>query len=94
MSSSFRPARSSALCVAGTGPMPMTEGSTPATAMERMRTLGFKPSSLARSSLMINTAEAPTLSGLEFPAVIEPPSGMNTGFKAPRASTLVSRRTH
>src|SRR5207253_1304062 len=32
MSSSLSPARSSALCVAGTGPMPITDGSTPATA--------------------------------------------------------------
>jgi len=29
----LEPGRSKALCVAGTGPMPITEGSTPATAM-------------------------------------------------------------
>src|SRR5207245_2372537 len=82
------------LCVAGTGPRPITDGSTPATAIARMRAFGFSPSSRARSSDMIRTAAAPTLSGLELPAVTVPPSGMKAGFSAASASRLVSRRLH
>ena len=37
------PARSRALRVAGTGPMPMTAGSTPATAVETTRASGLQP---------------------------------------------------
>ena len=48
------------------------------------RTFGFRPSSFARSSDMISSAAAPTLSGLELPAVTVPPSGMNAGFRAPQ----------
>ena len=48
MSLSLRPARLSAFCVAGTGPVPITAGSTPATAVARTFTSGLRPSDFAR----------------------------------------------
>ena len=38
------------LLVAGTGPVPITHGSTPATAVARTRTSGFRPNSLGLSA--------------------------------------------
>ena len=61
----------------------MTEGSTPATAIARMLTLGFKPNSLARSSDMISSAAAPTLSGLALPAVTDAALGHERRLEAP-----------
>ena len=90
----LQPGALQGLVRAGTGPMPITDGSTPATAIARIRTFGFSPSSLARSSDMISRAAAPTLSGLALPAVTVPPSGMNAGLSAASASRLVSRRMH
>ena len=72
--------------------MPMTEGSTPATAIALIFTFGFRPSSLALSSDMTRRAAAAALRGLELPAVTVPPSGMKAGFSANSASRLVSRR--
>ena len=40
----LQPARFSAFCVAGTGPVPITAGSTPTTAVATTRTSGFRPS--------------------------------------------------
>ena len=60
-SSTPMPARSSALRVAGIGPMPITAGSTPATAVETTRAIGRSPSSRARSASTTSTADAPSL---------------------------------
>ena len=49
--------------------MPITDGSTPATAIARTRTFGASPSSFARSSDITRSAAAPTLIWLELPAV-------------------------
>ena len=65
-------ARLSAFRVAGTGPMPMIVGSQPATAVARMRASTFRPWALANSSLTTSTAEAPSVSGDEVPAVTDP----------------------
>ena len=86
------PARASALRVAGTGPTPMTAGSTPATAVESTRAIGRSPSARARSASTTSTAEAPSLMPDEFPAVTEPPSGRNAGRSFASASRLVSAR--
>ena len=94
MSASFRPARLSAFCVAGTGPVPITAGSTPATAVARTFTSGLRPSDLARSSLITSSAAAPSLSGELLPAVTVPMPGMNAGCSAASASRLASARTH
>ena len=54
--------------------MPMTRGSTPATALATKRPSGSTPSSRAFSSLAMTSAAAPSLIPLEFPAVTVPPS--------------------
>ena len=68
------PSRSSSLRTAGTGPMPITRGSTPATALADEAPSGSAPSSRARSSLAITSAAAPSLIPLELPAVTVPPA--------------------
>jgi hypothetical protein len=47
--------------IAGQGPMPMIDGSTPALAAPRMIAIGFKPAAFARSSDMTTSAAAPSL---------------------------------
>lgn len=69
MSASFSPARSSALAVAGTGPMPIVSGGTPTTAQETRRPSGRRPSSAARSGWVTTQIEAPSFCPLAFPAV-------------------------
>ncbi len=49
MSASLRPARSSARAVAGTGPIPIVRGGTPATAHETIRPRGRNPNCSARA---------------------------------------------
>src|SRR5207249_5271456 len=54
--------RSSSFCTAGTGPMPITRGSTPATAEPTKAASGSAaPSCFTRSSLAITSAAAPSL---------------------------------
>ncbi len=72
----------------------MIDGSTPATAIARIFAIGANPNALAFSSDMMSNAAAPTLRGLLLPAVTVPPSGMNAGLSAPRATSEVSRRMH
>ena len=48
MSLIVSPARSSAFFAAGTGPKPMMRGSTPATALDRMRAIGCSAGGIAR----------------------------------------------
>ena len=88
------PARARALWIAGTGPIPISEGSTPASAIDRIRAIGVSPRSRAFSSDMINRPADPTLIGELLPAVTEPPDGLKTGGSAPRESSEVSRRRH
>ena len=72
--------------------MPITAGSTPATAVATTRASGFRPSSRARSASTSSTADAPSLMPELFPAVTEPPSRLNAGFSLARASAEVSAR--
>ena len=72
--------------------MPITDGSTPATAIETMRAVACRPCLRANSSLVTSTADAPSVSGDEVPAVTTPCSGSNTGFNDASASTVVPGR--
>ena len=67
-------------------------GSSAAYAYERMYASARYPSVWARSSLISNTALAPSVSGDEFPAVTLPYRGSNTGFNARSCSIDVSVR--
>ena len=69
MSSSERPARSSALRVAGIGAVSMRIGESPANENDRNRALGVRPISSAFSRLATITADAPSEICEEFPAV-------------------------
>ena len=80
MSSIDRPDFSSAFAVAGIGPVSMVTGSTPARAKVWKRARGVRPSSSAFSSLMISTAEAPSVICELLPAVTLP-SGLKAGFR-------------
>ena len=81
--------------VAGTGPVPITAGSTPQTAVARIRAIGLRPSSSAVIRPISRSAAAPSLSGELLPAVTVPnPGGMNAGFNAASPSRLQSGRTH
>jgi len=55
------------LLVAGTGPMPMTSGSTPANWKSTRRILAGRPSSLATSSAAMRQPVAPSLMPEECP---------------------------
>ena len=55
---------------------------------------GFNPNSRALSSDMTRVTEAPSDNCDEFPAVTEPFSGSNTGFKDANPSKVVSGRLH
>ena len=72
--------RSSSLRTAGIGPIPITRGSTPATAEPTNAPSGSTPSSRAFSSLAITSAAAPSLIPLALPAVTVP-SGAERGLQ-------------
>ena len=57
----FNPARFSAFLVAETGPIPIYAGSTPDTAMEIIRALGFRFNLFISSSLTTSKAAAPII---------------------------------
>ena len=57
----------------------MISGLRPVTPVETTRASGVMPSCLALVSLMMTSAEAPSLSGQALPAVTVP-SGRNTGL--------------
>ena len=59
--------------VADTGPIPIILGLTPELAALTILAIGFKSFFFIPSSLAIIKAAAPSLTPLEFPAVIEPP---------------------
>src|SRR5205809_8006878 len=67
-----QPARERQRFDAGTGPMPMYFGSTPADAKALMRAIGFRPSSFNFLELHKTTAAAPSLRPDALPAVTEP----------------------
>ena len=80
----------SAFFVAGTGPIPIIAGSTPATAIEIIFARGFNPYFFNVISLANNIAAAPSLMPDELPAVTVP-SFVNAGFKEANFSRLVLR---
>src|SRR5882757_2253732 len=65
------PSRASSFWVAGTGPIPMTRGGTPADTAARMRARGTRPLALAAASEATIMAQAPSLMPEELPAVAE-----------------------
>ncbi len=75
-----RPERSRARRTASTGPRPKNCGSTPVTALARIRASGSRPVARSPSSSTRRSAAAPSFSGEEFPAVTVPPAVRNTGF--------------
>ena len=85
------PVRASSLRTAGTGPMPITRGSTPAAALPTNAPSGSAPSARAFSSDAITSAAAPSLIPLAFPAVTVPPS-RKAGFSAASFSAVTSGR--
>ena len=70
----------------------MVTGSTPARAKAWKRARGVRPRAAAFSSLMMRTAEAPSVICEELPAVILPPSGLKAGLRPARTSSEVSGR--
>ena len=66
--------------MAGMGPVSIITGSTPARAKVWNRACGRRPSSLAFSSLMMSTADAPSVICELLPAVTLP-SGLNAGLE-------------
>ncbi len=70
--STFMPVFFMTLRTAGTGPVPMIAGSTPAEAQSMMRASGLRPSSLAFSADITTTAAAPSLMPEALPAVTVP----------------------
>src|SRR2546426_6732057 len=67
-----QPARDRQRLEAGTGPIPMYFGSTPAEAKALMRAMGFSPSSFAFFDEARTTAAAPSLMPEALPAVTLP----------------------
>ena len=61
--------------------------------MATTRASGVMPSSLARTSLMITNAAAPSFNGQALPAVTVP-STWNTGFNPANPSSVVPARGH
>ena len=68
-SSTDHPARSRAMRVAGTGPIPIRWGSSPATPEATTRKPGSSPRAFAFASLVTRSAAAPSLIPDAFPAV-------------------------
>ena len=91
MSVILRSALASALRAAGMGPVSMSTGSEPATAMETIRARGLSPRLRARPFEAITTAAAPSTIPELLPACNTPPS-LKEGFSAARASTVVPGR--
>src|SRR5512132_549348 len=91
MSASDRPVFSSTFLVAGTGPMPMTAGSTPAHDIPASRASGRRPSAAARDSDISTRAAAPSVIPEELPAVALPFSRKTGGNAASRSSVVSGR---
>ena len=84
-----RPSRAISFRVAGTGPMPMMRGGTPAAAPPRMRAIGVRPCFCAAASEATISAAAPSLTPEALPAVTVPPLRNGVGSLA-SASSVVS----
>jgi hypothetical protein len=84
------PALARTLRVAGTGPIPMTRGATPATAAATMRARGVSPCCRAAASEATRRAQAPSLTPEALPAVTVP-FGRVIGRSLASASMEVSR---
>ena len=92
ISSTFRPVRSSSRRTAGTGPMPMIRGSTPACAYPISLSTGVRPLLLTNDSDASTTAAAASLTPEALPAVTVP-SLANAGRSLAMSSSLTSART-
>ena len=90
MSSIVRSKRWSSLGTANTGPMPISSGSVPATAMPTKRPSGVRPFFAATAASMTTSAAEPSESWLALPAVTTPPG--STVFSEARPSSVVSAR--
>src|SRR3954470_23031581 len=94
-SSMPRPMRSRNFAIAGTGPMPIRRGSTPALAQPRIFASGRRPRARAASADASTSAAPPSVMPDEVPAVMMPgcPStSPNTGGSFLRVSPVVSPR--
>ena len=83
--------RSHSLATAGIGPTPITRGATAPAAPPAIRARGSRPNRFTASSDASSSAAAPSLTPDALPAVIVP-SGRTMGFRALRASSVVSAR--
>ena len=84
--------RASSLRVAGMGPVPISDGSTPATAAPTKRASGAPGAGRRRSSPSreaSSSAAAPSLMPEALPAVTVPPALRNTGRSAASSSGVV-----
>ena len=82
-------ARCNAFSVAGTGPMPIIEGSTPLTAMLHTVAMGINPYFSTAALLASNMADAPSFIPLLLPAVTVP-SFTKAGFSCVSFSIVPS----
>ena len=82
------PARFRAFFVAGTGPVPITAGSTPTTAVAIISHQWLQSQLLGFLFHIISSAAVPSFSGELLPAVTVPIPGMNAGLSAARLSML------
>ena len=76
MSSQPSPVRSKSRFTAGTGPMPMRDGSQPAAAQPTSQPIGSRPSSSSLSSATTRQAAAASFCWLALPAVTTPSFSM------------------
>src|SRR5262245_32565727 len=94
-SSIFRPVRAVSFWMAGTGPMPMIRGSTPALAQPTILARGASRRARAASADAITTAAPPSVIPDDEPAVMmpgRPSTSPNTGGSLRRLSIVVSPR--
>src|SRR5690606_21290202 len=91
MSSIVSALRARSFSVAGTGPTPMTSGSTPAKAKSTSRIRAVRPSSRATSSAASRQAVAPSLRPAALPAVTLPWTRKGV-FSPARSSSVVPGR--
>ncbi len=85
------PLRSRIFVVAGIGPSSIFTGSQPTVVWSMIRARGVSPSASAFSRAISSTAAAPSEICDALPAVTTP-SGLNAGFNAASASSVVSGR--
>ena len=86
-----RPALANAFWLAGTGPIPMTRGATPAVALATMRAIGFNPCDDSAACDASNKAAAPSLIPDALPAVTDDPGPFTPGNFASFSSVTCSR---